>query len=175
VWELPVGRGKRFGNNFSPLMQGLLGGWRLVGINTMTSGLPVNLSYTPAGTSTVSVATRPTFRPNLLGDPVTPDGGPANYLDKSMVEIPTDRSQPFGNAPRNSVRGPWFRQLDLGLHKAFDLGFAGSRLETRIEAFNLLNTTNFGAPNGNFSSNGFGTITSAAPARQIQLGVKLYF
>jgi hypothetical protein len=175
VWEVPVGRGRRFGNTLSPVLEGLLGGWRLVGINTMTSGLPVNLTYTPAGTSTVSVGTSPTFRPNLVGDPVTPNGGIGNYLDPAKVEIPTDRSQPFGNAPRNAVRGPSFRQLDLGVHKAFPLWWGQSRLETRIEAFNLFNTTNFGTPNGNRSSNAFGTITSAAPARQIQLGIKLYF
>jgi hypothetical protein len=88
-----------------------------------------------------------------------------------MVEIPTDRSQPFGNAARNSVRANLFRQFDLGLHKAFDLG----RDQTRIEAFNLFNTTNFGPANGNRSSSAFGTITSAYPARQIQLGLKFYF
>ena len=174
VWELPVGRGKRWGNDFSPLMQGLLGGWRLVGINTMTSGLPVNLIYTPTSVASVSVATSPNLRPNLVGDPVTPDGGPGNYLDRTMVETPAT-SQPFGNAPRNSVRSPWFRQLDLGMHKTFDLGWQGTRLETRVEAFNVLNTTNFGAPNGNFSDTSFGTITTTAPAQQIQLGIKLTF
>ena len=92
-----------------------------------------------------------------------------------MVEIPTDRSQPFGNAARNSVRANLFRQFDLGLHKAFDLGRDQTRIEARIEAFNLFNTTNFGPANGNRSSSAFGTITSAYPARQIQLGLKFYF
>ncbi|MBA2302762.1 MAG: TonB-dependent receptor [Acidobacteria bacterium] len=173
VWELPFGRGRRFGANISPILDGILGGWRLVGINTMTSGAPVNISYSPASTS--QVGGQFTFRPNLLGDPVTPNGGPANYLNGDMVEIPTDRSQPFGNAPRNAVRGPSFKQLDLGLHKVFGLGWRDTRLETRIEAFNLLNTTNFGTPNANRSNLNFGTITTAAAARQIQLGVKLYF
>ena len=39
----------------------------------------------------------------------------------------------------------------------------------------MLNKTNFGSANGNRSSNAFGTITSTYPARQIQLGIKLYF
>jgi hypothetical protein len=155
-------------------MQGLFGGWRLVGINTMTSGLPVNLVYTPATAGTVSIATSPNMRPNVIGEVVTPDGGPSNYLDRTALETPPTTA-PFGNAPRNSVRSPWFRQLDLGMHKTFDLGWQGTRLETRIEAFNLFNTTNFGAPNGNFSSNAFGTITTTGPARQIQLGIKLTF
>ena len=92
-----------------------------------------------------------------------------------MVEIPTDRSQPFGNAPRNSVRAHPFRQFDLGLHKAFGLGRDQTRLEARIEAFNVLNTTNFGPANGNRSATAFGSITSTSAARQIQLGLKVYF
>jgi hypothetical protein len=173
VWELPFGEGRRFGSSMGAIAEGFLGGWRLVGINTMTSGVPVNLSYTP--TAQFSVGGAFTYRPNLSGDVETEDGGTTNYLNRDNVTIPTDRSQPFGNAPRNAARGPSFRQFDLGLHKAFGLGRANTRLEARIEAFNLFNRTNFNTPNGNRSSNAFGTITSAQPARQIQLGVKLYF
>ncbi len=174
VWELPFGKDRRYGNQLHPVMEGILGGWRLVGINTMTSGVPINLSYGPASNASVSGA--PTYRPNLLGDPVTPSDQRtiSNFLNPAMVEIP-DRSQPFGNAPRNSVRADPFRQFDLGLHKAFGLGREQTRIEARVEAFNLLNTTNFGSANGNRSSSAFGTITSTAPARQLQLGLKLYF
>jgi hypothetical protein len=97
------------------------------------------------------------------------------YLNPATVEIPTDRTQPFGNAPRNAARGPRFAQLDIGLHKAIGLGRDQTRLELRLEAFNALNRTNFGAPNANRSNVNFGTITSAFAARQIQLGVKLHF
>jgi hypothetical protein len=173
VWELPFGEGRRFGSSMGAIAEGFLGGWRLVGINTMTSGVPVNLSYTP--TTQFSVGGAFTYRPNISGDVETEDGGTTNYLNRDNVTIPTDRSQPFGNAPRNAARGPSFRQFDLGLHKAFGLGRANTRLEARIEAFNLFNRTNFNSPNGNRSSNAFGSITSAQPARQIQLGVKLYF
>jgi hypothetical protein len=155
------------------VLDGVLGGWRVVGINTMTSGVPVNLSYSPAGAFSVSGS--PTYRPNLTGDPLTPDGGIGNYLNRDTVAIPTDRTQPFGNAPRNAARAPAFYQFDLGLHKAFGLGRDQTRLEARVEAFNLFNTTNFGAPSGNRSATTFGTITSASAARQIQLGLKLYF
>jgi hypothetical protein len=90
------------------------------------------------------------------------------------VVIPTDRTQPFGNAPRNVARGYAFYQVDLGLHKSFNLPRQHTRLEIRGEFFNLLNETNFGPANGNVSSSAFGTINSTFPARQIQLGVKLY-
>jgi len=175
VWELPFGKERRFAQNLNPVMEGILGGWRLVGINTMTSGVPINLSYAPAAAFMVSP--NPTYRPNLTGDPVTPSDQRTinNYLNPATVEIPTDRSQPFGNAPRNVARADSFYQFDLGLHKNFGLGRDQTRLEVRIEAFNVLNKTNFQSANGNRSSSAFGTITNTYPARQIQLGIKLYF
>ncbi len=175
VWELPFGKERRFAQDLNPVMEGILGGWRLVGINTMTSGVPINLSYTPA--AAFNVSPNPTYRPNLTGDPVTPSDQRtiANYLNPATVEIPTDRSQPFGNAPRNVARADPFYQFDLGLHKNFGLGRDQTRLEARIEAFNVLNKTNFQSANGNRSSSAFGSITSTYPARQIQLGIKLYF
>ncbi len=175
VWELPFGKDRRFARNLNPVVEGVLGGWRLVGINTMTSGVPINLSYSPA--TAFSVSGSPTYRPNLTGDPLTPSDQRSitNYLNPATVEIPTDRSQPFGDAPRNAVRANAFYQFDLGLHKGFSLGRDQTRLEARIEAFNVLNKTNFASANGNRSASAFGTITSTYPARQIQLGVKLYF
>ena len=173
VYELPFGKGRKFASAMSPVMEGVLGGWRLVAINTSTSGMPVNLSYSPA--ANFSVSGLPTYRPNLNGDPVTDNGGISNYLDPAAVTIPTDVTQPFGNAPRNAARGPSFHQLDLGLHKSFGLGADQRRIEARLEAFNLFNRTNLQTPNGNRSQTTFGTIGSAFPARQLQLGVKFYF
>jgi len=125
----------------------------------------------------LSVSGSPTYRPNLTGDPTTPADQRtiANYLNSGTVEIPTDRTQPFGNAPRNAVRGPRFAQFDLGLHKAIGLGREATRLELRLEAFNLFNRTNFSTPNANRSNANFGTITGNFAARQIQVGVKVHF
>jgi len=86
--------------------------------------------------------------------------------------VPTDPSQPFGNAPRNSVRGPNFWQFDLAASKRIALG-GPAAFELRVEAFNLFNHTNLRAPNGNRSMGAFGTITSTYDPRQIQIGLKV--
>jgi hypothetical protein len=175
VWELPFGKGRRFGADASGLVQGVLGGWQFTAINTAASGLPINLTYSP--TSQFQVSTAPNYRPNVTCNPVTPQGQrtTSNYLNKACVAAPTDPSQPWGNASRNSVRGYPFYQIDIGMHKQFELWSERTRLEFRAEAFNLLNQTNFQAPNSNASSSAFGTITSTFPARQVQFAAKVLF
>lgn len=176
LYELPFGRGRKFGSNMNRVADLAVGGWRLTAINFATSGPTVNLTYSPAAAFQVSGA--PNYRPNIIGDPVTPEASRSenNWLNSANVQIPTDRSRPFGNAGRNIVRGPRIDVLNLGLHKEFSLT-ERFRLEFRTEAFNLLNKTNFDAPNSNRSSGGFGTITStvANPARQIQMALRLAF
>jgi hypothetical protein len=63
--------------------------------------------------------------------------------------------------------------VDLSLFKHFS--FAKSmRIQTRIEAFNVLNRVQFGSPNTSVTSGSFGVVTSQAnTARQLQFGVKL--
>ncbi len=183
VYDLPFGKGRRFANN-SSVLDYIIGGWRATLINTMTSGLPVNLTYSPV--SGFSVGGTATTRPNLTGQPLrSPGADPNNYLNISSVSIPGG-DQVFGTAGRNIISGPSFFQADLGLHKAFPVWRESTKLEFRVEAFNLFNHTNFQAPDGNASNirivNGqpttggsFGTIRSAFPARQIQFALKLYF
>lgn len=172
VYDLPIGRGKTFGSDMPRVLDAIIGGFRLTAINRITSGRTVNLSYNPTGQATVGGDM--TYRPNINGVVVNENWTPNNYFNLGSVTIP-DYTNPFGNAPRNAVRGPGFWQADLGLHKQFTLFNENTKLEFRAEAFNLFNKTNFGTPNGNVSNVNFGTITSAFPAREIQLAVKLYF
>ena len=161
VWEPPIGRDTWWGN------------WRVSVVNTMTSGLPVNLTFSPA--ANMQVSTVVTHRPNITGDIYADHPSATQWFNTANITVPTDITQPFGNAPRNVARGPALYSMDLGLHK--DLGIGGDRrLQFRIEAFNVFNKTNLGSPNSNRSNANFGTITSLAiQPRQVQLGVKVDF
>lgn len=161
VWALPFGQGAWWGD------------WRLSLVNTMTSGLPVNLNFSPAGNMQVSTVV--THRPNISGDIYAADPSATQWFNLANITLPTDVSQPFGNAPRNAARGPALRSMDFALHKGLGIG-GGRKLEFRVEAFNVLNRNNFGSPNSNRSNANFGTITSLAIApRQVQLGFKVNF
>ncbi|MFN2453357.1 MAG: TonB-dependent receptor domain-containing protein [Pyrinomonadaceae bacterium] len=188
VFDLPFGKGRRFGSNAPRLVDTVLGGFRMTLINTATSGQVGNLTYSLPSANQVSTVL--SYRPNIVGDLVIPSGQrtPNNYINGNAVAIPTDRSQPFGNAGRNIIRGPAFFQTDLGLHKQFPLFSETTRLEFRAEAFNIFNHTNFTLPDLNVSnitrdSSGsaiggtFGTFRpgSTFPAREIQFALKLYF
>jgi hypothetical protein len=183
VYDLPFGKGRRFASG-STALDYIVGGWRATLINTMNSGLPVNLTY--GAVAGFSVGGTATLRPNLTGQALRSAGvDPNNYLNINGVSIPAGNVL-FGDAGRNIVRGPNFFQADLGLHKSFPVWRETTKLEFRMEAFNLFNRTNFGAPDGNASNirivNGqpttggsYGTIRSTFPARQIQFALKLYF
>jgi hypothetical protein len=181
VWSLPVGRGKRWLTDAGPLTEALLGGWTLSGINTMLSGEVATLQYSAPPNFQVSGIQQDfrganNYRPNVTGDPYGDRSSVTAYLSRDTVTLPNDPSQPFGNAPRNSVRGPWFWQMDLVAAKDFPLPIRDQmRVQVRFEAFNVLNRVNFRAPNANRSNTNFGTITGTFDARQMQLGIKLTF
>jgi hypothetical protein len=182
VYDLPFGRNRRFGAQVPAALDALVGGWQIAAIHSLFSGETVTLRYTPAAAFQVSGIQQDfrganAYRPNVTGDVYVPSGERTvqNWLNRDAVAIPTDPSQPFGNAPPNSVRGPYVWQVDFAASKRVGMPWRNSNVELRLEAFNLFNRVNFRAPNGNRSAAAFGTITSTYDPRQLQLGVKLNF
>lgn len=173
LYDLPFGKGRQFaiGNRALNL---IAGGWSLNLINTMTSGLPLNVGYSASTQQQVSDLV--SERPNVVAgvSPYLTSGNPINYLNPAAFAVP-DYTQPFGNAPRNWLRLPAFYQTDFGVHKNFEL-MEGKTLQFRAEAFNLINKTNFSSVSGlNSNASGFGVFNATLPARQIQLALRLLF
>jgi hypothetical protein len=138
----------------------------------MYSGQPVNLTWSPAANGQLSTVLN--YRPNTLGPPNTPDGDPNNYLSRTNVVLPAV-THPYGTAGRNTATAPATFQTDVRLQKNFPLHWEKSRLEFQAECFNLLNKTNFAAPNANRSNSNFGTITSAFAPRIMQFALRFAF
>jgi hypothetical protein len=182
IVDLPFGRGRKYLSNANAFTEAVLGGWQIAGINTVQAGDNVTLRYTPTAAQQVSGIQQDfrganAYRPNVTGEVLVPDDqrSPSNYLSRDTVVVPTDPSRPFGNAERNAVRGPMFWSVDLVASKRVALPWSNSNVEFRAEFFNLLNRTNFRAPNGNRSAANYGTITAAYDPRIIQFGFKLNF
>ncbi len=173
LYDLPFGHGRQF-NIDNKALDYVAGGWSLNMINTMTSGLPLDIGY--AASTQQQVSDLVSERPNLVsGQSVyLNSGNPIYYLNPAAFSVPS-YTQPFGNTPRNNVRTPAVFETDFGLHKNFTIT-EGRYLQFRAEAFNLFNKTNFATVSTtNANSSGFGVFNSTFPARQIQLALKLVF
>lgn len=171
TYELPFGRGRTFGGDWSAPMNALLGGWRIGGIFQTRSGLPVTVID---GRNRSLQGERGAERPNCVGDWKPADQSITRWLDLGGFEaVPLGT---FGNCPVGVARAPGYTNIDLMLAKRVDLGSARYG-EFRLEAFNALNHPNFGAPGRDISVPAtFGVITNTVSApRVLELVFKLYF
>ncbi len=179
VWELPFGKGRRYFNSHR-FASAIFGGFQLNGIFSAADGLPYTITQQNAN------LVLQTQRPNVRN--------PANLngrIDEPRFEGParrwliatTDPAFPFapsgtldlGNLGRNTGREPGFVNFNLSAFRDFALT-ERVRLQFRAEAYNALNHVNYLQPaSSSISAANYGLITGAAPARQVQLGLRLSF
>jgi hypothetical protein len=166
VYELPFGRGRKFMNDTNPVVDAVLGGWQISGINTMQAGTPFNLVYTPNAATAVSPQIAATYRganeyrPNVVPGQKTTQGrsvtqantGFIQYVNLNAFQLPATRNaagalvSPFGNARRNPGRNPAFYQTDLAANKKFNTPIESLKVEFRTEFYNIFNHTNMYLP-----------------------------
>jgi len=185
IYELPFGRGSRFG------------GWQVSAVASVHSNLPFTpvLAFDNAGLQSLLTSERP----DLVGDPYTgtcPNGNkvgtPSCWFNPSAFALPP--SGHFGNAGRNILRGPAFSQFDLALQKNFQLA-EGTKLVFGVEAYNLFNHPNFAVPSntqnpltlggngdaifadaaGHYANNVGRIFSTVGTGRQVQLTARLTF
>ena len=174
VWELPFGRGHRYGKDWNTAVDLLFGGWQVTGIHALQGGL--GLTATLGGSSVLNIGGERRARPNLVGNPVLPNDQQtvARWFNTSAFAAFSPGPQAFGNAGVGIMRGPGVINFDFTLAKNFRLTERRS-LQFRTELFNAFNRANFGPPNIARDSFGFGQILTASNARIIQFALKLYF
>jgi len=188
-YELPFGRGERFGAKMNRVLDSAVGGWKISGGVVMYSGFPLNMvspnNYVIHNGSTASG--RPhamQYRPmkivgrttsNLFGtDPsavpcTTLDKTTGNAVDNGTCAYGYESANSFGNASNGSERAPGYRQVDLAASKSFQIT-GGQTLLLRGEAFNALNLASYAAPVNTLSSSlgtTFGRITSTNSSQRI--------
>ena len=146
VWDLPVGGGQRWVSQ--GVVGRLLGGFQLNGLLGVTSGAPFSITQGNGGNL------------NAGGSQQVPDqvkssvmildgvGLGKPYFDTSAfapVNIPADQPQRFGNVGRNTLIGPGFFNIDLGLFRTISVT-ERVKMQLRAEALNALNHPNFANP-----------------------------
>ncbi len=144
IWEAPFGRGRTFGTNWHPVLNGIAGGWNLNGMFTYMSGEPFSVR---SGVRTSNYSHE--SRADLVGAPpavelqeISGVFGPVVFKDSSGFKIPAPGKNGIG---RNTFQAPGYWNLDLGIQKQFDIR-EGMKFEVRSEMFNALNHPNFDNP-----------------------------
>ncbi len=184
VYEIPVGKGKRFSTG-SGVADYIVGNWQVNGIFTAHSGPPFNVYFGASDwANTGNVSWAQYERADLVGDPNSgscPNGShvktPSCWFNTSAFAVPAQYT--YGNSGRDSMRSPGFWNVDLSIFRQFPLWSERRRIEFRAEGFNLFNHVIFDQPGNDISNTGtFGKVTKARDgtfARQLQFGAKIIF
>jgi len=175
VYDIPA-----FKNATSRALRTALGGWEFSGYVTAMTGLPLNIdvggpqaynglpnwtggAYGGAGGNRVNVNGNVTY-PHTVN----------KWFDPSVFSAPTVGQ--WGNIGYDALWGPGRFNTNLSLYKDFLLSEKrGSKLELRVESFNIFNHTQFTTVSTTFSSSNFGQVTAAGDPRVFQLGMKAFF
>lgn len=172
TYELPFGRGKKFGANMHRAVSAVAGNWQMNGILTLHTGPPYTLRWN--GCQGVWNA----CRPDLSGS--EPDKAPSGgrnseqWFDTSVVVRAAALTG--GNFPLQAMTAPPTRTLDFSIFKDFPIT-ERFRVQFRGEATNIANTPQFGTPSNNLQNANFGQITStvAGSERHIQFQLRFQF
>ena len=184
LYEVPVGKGRKFGGNMSRALDFIAGGWQLNGTFNWMSGQPFTPSYRDCN------ADRDTgwCRPDLIGDYQVSDPGQFGWFKTAstplvangQIDGPWQRPQRgrFGTVGRNEIVGPNFAQWDMSFFKTFQIN-ERVNAQFRAESFNFANHTNLANPNSCVDCPGvagriFGAFAAYVP-RQWQMALKVAF
>lgn len=200
IYEVPFGRGRRFGSSWSGLTQALLGGFQLQGILQYQAGLPLTLGniYFSGNLSDLKPVIRSdtigvigssniqdnVFRTNIQNtgfyfqDDAVRTNGQLDY-SKQRNDPRINLSQNIRTLPSrvSNFRQQGITLLDLSVIKRFDLG-ERIQLQFRAETINALNKAHFSGPVLNPRDSNFGRVTSTSSPtlpREFQLGLRLVF
>ncbi len=175
TFQVPYGRGQRFGANAGRISQTLLGGWTFDGLTTLQSGLALAPTDSDASTLNADWSQRPNRVPG-----VSLYSGSKNrhqWLNAAAFETPPVCCV-WGNARPGIMRGPAFYDADWSFGKVFPfkspLAADLTNLEFRWENFNTFNHTNLGQPVNDINNPLFGVISSTqSNMRRMQFDLHL--
>ncbi len=170
IYELPVGRGRKYAGDINRGVDAVIGGWQLSGIVSAKSGIP--LAINGGGTNPLLIQ-----HPDEIGNPALANRSIHEWFNTAAFAAPGQYS--LGNTTRyqGDLRGPGYYDWDSAIEKFWNLPDERLRLQGRAEFYNLLNYANFFAPNTNITAGpgNYGAITQAYDARSIQFALKLIF
>ena len=181
LYNLPVGRGRKFGNSWNSAANSLLGNWQVTLIERISSGFPVPLIDSNNQSGVAFNTGGDDFDYNRPEQVSGCNAHSANHSHYQYINAACFVAPPpgeLGNAARVPVTGPDFVNSDFSAIKDFALSWheheAG--LNFRAEFFNLFNHPEYGMPINDINAPGFGAVNSTVNnPRLVQLALKLSF
>jgi len=171
LYELPVGKGRRFLNG-GGIADAVAGGWEIGSIFAIQSGFPETVAVGKDQSNTGAGYDRP----NATGQYANLPRGERNierWFNTSAFVL-----EPFGthgNAGRSTIITPGAIQWDFSVHKDFRTR-ENQALQFRFETFNFPNHPNWGNPDVTIISPTFGKIrTTRTNMREMQVALKYMF
>lgn len=187
VYNLPFGKGRRFGSGAGRVADAIIGGWQLSGLWRQSSGFPTSVGngrFWPTNWNITGYATQtgPVEIGTTKNAPAPTTGstsGPNIFPDPSKAIDAYDYTLPGEVGLRNSVRGDGAFNIDASLAKSFRLWSETSALQLRWEVFNVTNSVRFDPLTvslnlGNIGTFGKYTQTLGNP-RIMQFGARIDF
>jgi len=197
IYDLPFGKGKRFGSEWNPAVNAILGNWQVTLIEKITSGFPVFVvdSENASGAGFFNNNGASLTRPDQVGDPNKggPVAGNPGCVAPAQVHTIENWFNPcafkkaaageLGNASRTPLMGPDFVNTDFSLIKQIGLPWEGVGLNFRVEVFNLFNHAQLATPDStgsllipDINAPGFNSIGATVNnPRLLQFALKLNF
>lgn len=177
--DLPFGHGEVFFANAKGLVDGVIGGWRVNGITTFHSGLPI--PFSAGGTNYLSQyfgagSIRPNYTPGcnkIING--SQQSRASEWFNTACFSQPGVFS--FGNETRvdNTLRSAGAANFDFSINKNFPL-YEKVAGKFSLETFNLFNRAQFGPPDSNVNDGAFGTVTHQANLpRTLQFAMRVSF
>ena len=165
-----------FGGNAKGLAKGFLAGWQTYGVITLQTGRPFTVALLSdidnSNTGRSNLGFGANDRPNLIGQAKLDTRTPERWFNTAAFQF--SRPGTFGNAGRNILDGPGYKNINFSVVKNTALK-ESVKLQFRAEFFNLFNHVNLDLPDNFLGSPSFGSIRSAQSPRRVQFGVKLLF
>ena len=193
TYAVPFGRGRQYGANTNPILNEVLGGWKVSGSNVTYSGFPITIT-SPANYSNLVFGYTGAARPEQLRqvhitgqkiqhwfgtDPSVTSPCSLNtagaLVDNGVCAYSPQPLTGFGNVRPGTLRAPGFLNFDFAAQKGFTV-YHENRIDFRTDFFNALNIASYGNPDSGITDPNFGQITSVkSNPRTIQFELKYAF
>jgi outer membrane receptor protein involved in Fe transport len=180
TYEIPVGTGRSL--PLHGFLDQVIGGWRVTTIIQVRSGVPfMPVAQNGTGGDVSNSGGESCYCgyalfPNVVGSSSVSNPNISEWFNPNAFAVPAANT--FGDATRNLLRGPAWRNVDVSLGKTFSIQ-ESKKLEIRADMYNAFNHPQLAQPNGNIGTSAVATITSTTnsggPERVVQFGAHFWF